>query len=317
MRLGEIRNILWEVLEENNKITIEHEPIYDGQAYRVKDYRKLMLALNVLAEQSWNDVNYKEIESIKEEYGMEDDIIELPKDKFNQLNSYVSSLNSKLPFYVSILETMVDEQEKHAINIKLSESIKDIGGLTEANKRLNKILNLYNADGQFDFKGFDSGTSWYVVVATGVLSYRFFIAGLDIAQKYFDMKKSYFESGKAKLDLQAASEKETIDKADLESYQKRRLQLLIEDEVKKSIEKIGIGTNDKNELTIKIIKATGQLVKELDEEGTEFHLSLDPPEYASEYMGSLVIDYSKIPTLNGKKEEIKQIEAPKDEEVEE
>lgn len=303
MRLGEIRNILHEVIKEDNKISIEHEAIFGGQAQTVKNYGPIISALDVLANLSWNETDYAPIELIKKEYGTEVRGVQLPQDKFSQLNAYVVSLNSKLPLYISILETMVQGQDEHTINIKLSDSIKDLNNLTATNTRLGKILDLYNADGQFDFKGFDKGTDWYVVVATGILSYRFFIAGLDISQKYFETRKVYFESENAKLDLQAALDKEDVTKTDIESYQKRKMELLIKDEVKKAIDKIGVGANNKNELITKIIKATEKLVKELDEEGTEFHLSLNPPEYANEYMGSLVIDYSKMPVLNNKKEE--------------
>lgn len=314
MRLGETRNILWEVLTEDNKISLEHEPIFGGQAQIVKNYGPVMSALEVMSELSWNTTDYAPIEAIKNEYDTKLKEIQLPQDKFNQLNSYISALNSKLPVYVSILETMVEDQDQHTINIKLPESIEKLDDLTNTNKRLSKILELYNADGQFEFKGFDKGTDWYVIVAVGVLSYRFFIAGLDIAQKYFDTRKSYFESESAKLDLRAALDKEDITDTDLENYKKRKMSILIKDEVENAIKKIGIGTNNKNELTTKIIKATESLIKELDEEGTEFHLSLNPPEYASEYTGSLVIDYSKMPVLNnGKKDEkVKEIAQAKE-----
>ncbi len=313
MRLGETRNILWGVLTEDNKILLEHEPIFGGQAQIVKNYGPVMVALELMSELSWNKTDYAPIEAIRNEYNVQLEEVQLPQDKFNKLNAYISSLNATLPVYVSILETMVKDQDQHTINIKLPESIKKLDDLTATNKRLSKILELYNADGQFEFKGFDKGTDWYVIVATGVLSYRFFIAGLDIAQKYFDTRKSYFESESAKLDLRAALNKEDVTDTDLDNYKNRKMSILIGDEVKKAIEKIGIGSNNKNELTTKIIKATESLIKELDEEGTEFHLSLNPPEYVSEYMGSLIIDYSKIPVLNnGKKDEkVKQIDQAK------
>lgn len=313
MRLGEIRNILQEVLTEDNKISIEHEPIFGGQAQIVKNYGQLISALDILAGLSWNESDYSPIELIKKEYGTEVLEAQLSQEKFSQLNSYATALNPKLPLYISILETMVDDQNEHTINIKLSGSIRNLDSLTATNTRLGKILDLYNADGQFEFKGFDKGTDWYVVFATGVLSYRFFIAGLDIAQKYFETRKSYFESENAKLDLQAALDKEDVTETDIDSYKKRKMEMLIKDEVKKAIDIIGAGTNNKNELTSKIIKATEKLVKELDEEGTEFHLSLNPPEYANEYMGSLVIDYSKMPVLKHRKDEdVKQIAQAKE-----
>lgn len=49
-------------------------------------------------------------------------------------------------------------------------------------------------------------------------------------------------------------------------------------------------------LQTKLVNATTQLIKELGE-GTEFHLSLNPPAYAKEQAGQLVIDYKKMETL--------------------
>ena len=57
----------------------------------------------------------------------------------------------------------------------------------------------------------------------------------------------------------------------------------------------------------KLVKATTKLVEILGE-GTEFHLSLNPPEYVSEQAGQLVIDYKKIEALKFQTE-IKQIES--------
>lgn len=55
----------------------------------------------------------------------------------------------------------------------------------------------------------------------------------------------------------------------------------------------------------KLLMATKELIKELGD-GVEFHLSLNPPEYAEETAGSLTIDYKKMPAIETKKE-LKQI----------
>lgn len=309
MRLGEIKQILDKVLNEDKNIILINEPLNGGYTYRIAKYGSIIESLEILSKLAWNQLDYTPIQVIRDNYHIDQQEVQITQDEFNQLNSYISSLNEKIPLFMSILDTMVEKQDEQIINIKLTNKINKLDDLTKINTRLDDILKRYNADGQFEFKGFDKGTNWYVILATGVLSYRFLIAGLDIAQKYFDTRKSYFESEKAKLDLKAALDKEEITDEDLKGYKERRLSSLIKGEVESAIEKIGVGTNSKNELTLKIIQATTKLIKELDEEGTEFHLSLNPPEYAEEYMGSLTIDYSKMPVLNNgeKDEKLKQI----------
>ena len=65
----------------------------------------------------------------------------------------------------------------------------------------------------------------------------------------------------------------------------------------------------KDELFNKVVIATKELVKEMGD-GVEFHLSLNPPAYASEESGTLTIDYKKIKDeINQQVEKSKQIEA--------
>jgi hypothetical protein len=57
-----------------------------------------------------------------------------------------------------------------------------------------------------------------------------------------------------------------------------------------------------------LVIATKKLVEALGD-GAEFHLSLNPPEYAKEQSGQLTIDYTKI-------REIQKVETPKQAQLE-
>lgn len=311
MRLGEIKQKIDRVVNENRHIVLDQEDLYGGQAKLIKNYADVIEVINYISTLDWSDVKKDEVvNDLLSKYPVVESSQILPQEEFNKLNSYVSRINQKLLLYYAILETMVEKQDEKVINIKLPGKLKSFKDLNDANKRIEEILKLYNVDGQFEFIEFDKGTNWYVVMGVGVLSYRFLITGLNIAQKYLDTRKTYWESKKAKLDYQAClGEKEELTPDGLNAYMERRMKLLIQDEIESAILKIGAGSNNTNELQTKLIQATTKLIAELGE-GTEFHLSLNPPEYASEHSGKLVIDYKKIQALKPAEKQ-KVIDSPK------
>lgn len=313
MRLGEIKNIVGFILNENKNIKIEHEIIYGGQAYKVNNFLEIFEALDILSKQGWNTTDYSNVEIIKNKYITQGNPVILDASEFNQLSSYINDLNPKMPLYYSVLEYFSEKQDEKIINIQLPSKEFSFTELSEINKRLEDVLKCFNVDGPFKFRGFDKGTDWYIVLATGVLSHQYLIACLQITQEYLKTRTEYFKSEQAKLAYEASlsdnNSKESYDK-----YQEKYLNLLVKREVKKAIENIK-ETNGKSveELNSHLVIATKKLVKELGD-GVEFHLSLNPPEYAKERVGNLSIDYKKINMQERegiKDEKTKQIEASK------
>lgn len=311
MRLGEIKVNLERVLNDENKISVNAEAIFGGQAFAVKNFRDIKKALEILFDQEWNEADPSAVKKIISEH--ENTIeVQLPAAEFNQLNAYINSLNTKINIYYSILETMAEDQEEQIINVKLPEGkAYTLNDLAELNKRLDKMLKKFNVDGQFEFRGFDKGSAWYELYVCGALSYPFFIGCLKVAQEYFKTKTDYYNSEKAKLDYEASLKKtDKFSETDFKSYKDRRLELQIEKEITDMIEKID-KTNGHTvpELQAKLVGATTDLIREMGE-GIEFHLSFNPPEYAKEQGGSLEIDYINIRELNSAKDkEIKQLKA--------
>lgn len=310
MRLGEIKQIIDRVIADNATIVLKNEAQYGGQAQLVDNYADTISALEIVVGYDWSGFEESTLSEFQEAHPKAKSTT-LTQDEFNKLNKMVNAANQKLPIFYSILQTMVEPQNEQAINIKLPPDIRSLDDLSKQNKKIQDVLKLYNVDGQFDFQQFDRGTEWYVVATVGALSYKFLIAGLDIAQKYFETRKAHSESKTAELDYRAAVEKDSVTKQEIKEFTERKLKLLIESEVDEAIEKIGVGANNKNELGVKLVRATTALIKELDE-GTEFHLSLNPPAYADEVEGSITIDYSRITPLIAKKEtETQQLDGPK------
>jgi len=307
MRLGEIKNIIETVLTEDNQIIIENESLFGDQAYLIKNFQEIVNAYDILNDQSWNDVDDNQLKSVVEKYRAVENPVQLDQPEFNILNAYISTLNQKIPYYYSTLESVVQEQDEKIINIKLSEKINSLTGLNELNKRLEKTLKLFNVDGEFEFKGFDKGSDWYVILAAGFYSYQFLVHGLDIAKKFYETREAYYKSKDAELNYKASLKKEEeFSRKELEEYTKRRLDLIIEEKVNEAIEKIqNTNGKTKEELQNQLVRGVKELVKELGE-GTEFHLSLNPPEYITGSIGSLRIDYKKVRAIQ--EAEKKQIE---------
>lgn len=310
MRIGEIKNTLKEVLNQENKIEIRSENLYEGQAYQILNLQALIEALQIISVQEWNEIDFAPIKDIVDQYQGIQKPVMISADEYNRLRSYVDGVNPNIPLYYSVLSSLSEEQSENTINVKLPDRIDSLKSLNELNDRLEKIFLRVNVDGKFEFKGFDKGTEWYVFIAGGVLTYRFLLACLKIAQEYFKTRKEYFESEKAKIAYKVY-EKE-LKKGELSEYQKKYLDVFIEEKIEEAISKIGTNGHTPPELHTKLVKATTDLIKELDS-GTEFHLSLNPPAYAREVAGELRIDYQKLQELKPQEEtETKQLEAPEE-----
>lgn len=314
MRLGEIKQIVFKVIDESGNLIIENEELYGGQANKVKNYFDLFSALEILRGQKWNTLDYSPIKQILESHPLENQEDQLNQDEFSKLKEYVSSLNQKMPYFTSIIDSVVEKQDEKIINIKLPDGINSLSGLSEINKRLETTFKLFAIDGQFDFVGFDRGTDWYSILAVGLLSYQNIIQCLDIAKRFFETKESYFKSKEAELSYRASlREGEKFDEEDLRKYCERRSDLMIEDQAQEATKKMSdLHGKTQAQLQTDMIKGINELVKELSK-GTEFHLSLNPPEYVRGSFGGLQIDYKRIQQI--RTEEAKAIGNDKQKEL--
>lgn len=314
MRLGEIKQKIDKVISENKIILVKNEPLYGEQAQKVTNYSEIMDVLELLAVLEWNDIQIDEItDQLLSKYPKANLTETLPLDDFNKMSSFIGRINEKLPFYYSILETMVEKQDECVINVKLPEGINTLEDLTVFNRRISKLFKSFQIDGEFEFNKFDKGSSWYEMCAIGILTYPYFIACLKIAQEYFKAESEYFKSREAKISYEASKASAAKDKElEFDNYKTQWLEAFIREEVRQLInEKLKETNGETNEsLQTKLVVATTSLVKELGE-GTEFHLSLNPPAYASEQAGQITIDYKKInKTQSLKSKKIAEIEAP-------
>ena len=309
MRLGEIKSELKQVLDNNNKITVKATQMYGGQLYKVDNFNLLIKNLKMLHLQKWNNLNFSNMEVIINKYGTDKKDALLENPDYSNLQRYVSEINQYIPVFYGLLETMVPDQEEHIINVKLSDAqAKSLTTLSGMNKDLETLLKTITVDGDYVFKGFDVGTSWYVILITGGVAYKLIVAAIDLAQKFFGAVEKYYNAKEARLHYLAALKKEPT-KKELEEYAAKVIDLKLEASIEDIVTKLGIDQNDRESRT-KVKIAVNMMIKQM-EKGTEFHLSLNPPKYAKEINGEIAINYEEIRAMNA--EEVAQIEHKEDE----
>jgi len=313
MRLGEIKQKLDYLVNENNQIIIESKPIFEGQAHILNKYKDIIEVLEILKNQEWNDLDFTPVQTVIGNHPPRRNKIQVTQEEYNQLNTYISSLNQKLPYYFSILSTIVEDQDEKCINIKLPGNLDTFDDLNKLNKSFDDTLVLFNIDGEFSFSGFDKGTDWYIVCANGILTCQFFISCLKLAQEMLKTRAEYFKSEEARLSFEAS--KASVESLTRQKFDRDWEKLYLDEKIEEIIKKIGDNNGaTPQETHSKLLKGTEKLIKQLGE-GVEFHLSLNPPSYASEVQGSLEIDYKKIQQMRAEKAKIEgknqQKELPK------
>ena len=312
MRIGEIRKIIKSSTNTTGQLVVDAEALYGGQAYIIKNFNKLVDALEIVSTQAWNDISFENVAAVFEKFPSKPEATTLNQADYNTINGYVNSVNAKMTIFSNVIDSLTEDQNPQVINIKLPDKINTLKDLSTINSKLEKLFKEFSIDGEIKLVGFDRGSDWYIICLAGLETYRIFIAALKIAQEYFTVKKNYYESKQAELDYKAGLNKpDDYSEKGLKEYQKKRLNLEIEDKVSTVLDEVtDRNGHAKEELFNKLIIATKELIKEMGE-GVEFHLSLNPPAYASEEDGELKIDYIKIrEELNQKTEKTKQIEAP-------
>lgn len=304
MRLGEIKNILSAVLNDKQNIKIVVEPKYGNQVYLIKNYNALMKALKVLNDQPWNTSDFNPIEQLFAKYGDAEQSVALEAQDYNRISQYINAINPKIPYFFGILSSMVPKQDEQIINIKLpNNSIKDFKSLSAENDDLNKLLQSINLDGDYEFRGFDIGSSWYTVLILGYLTYKALLAAINLAQKYYGAKEAYYKSETARIAYEAIKKEKPKEK-DLKNFADDYIKLKIDADVESISLEIGLKPDDDLSKT-KIRKTVDLLIAQM-EKGTEFHLSLNPPKYAEESEGKISLNYEEIRQIN--EQEVAQIE---------
>ena len=214
MRLGELKKILDKATDDNWILVFDVEDLYGGQRFKIKGFSDLITALNQLIKLSWVEKfddeeknNFKFIESYYNTYRQYQTLETSPEQK-NILNTIINNINTQLPLFCSILDSLVEEQDEQIINIKLPLDVtKDFAALNKFNKKLEDVFHVLikhkGLGGDIKFKGFDIGSAWYQISITdGMTVYLAFMGILSLAHKVIKMRKEWYESENIKHHIQ-------------------------------------------------------------------------------------------------------------------
>ena len=300
MRLGEIKKELDRVIDANYKIQIHGEALYGGQAQRVNNYADIIRVLEILKDQEWNEQDYTNIKSIIQTHGVESESEVLGSGEFNNLTAYVGALNTYVSIYYHIISSSVEEDDKYQINIKLPDTVDSLKDLSSTNSSVEGLMKIYKFFGLcYTFKGIEKGSIFYAILVSGAIeAYPLILMSLHVSQEVFKTRREFFDSESARINfemLKAKQDKYTFEDYKKE-YEKQEIDQKVKDELSKVDEKTLNGRTHAEAHT-NLVKAVTELVKQMDG-GTEFHLSLNPPEYAKESQGRLEINYKKIKEQN-------------------
>jgi|APMI01.1.fsa_nt_gi hypothetical protein len=311
MRIGKFNQILQLATEESGTLQTSGEPIYGGQAYRIKNFKrkaKLVEALDQLKLLP----DTADASTVKLILGHASEEEFLPETtQHDQIVALFTQINTKLPDYSEIAKSFSPDQEETIINVKLPDGLDSIEQLQKFNGRLSDIFKKFNINGKFKVVGFDKGSEWYEILIVGIELFNFVIASVDLSLRIIEFRDNRKDSDDLRLArkaLDASNKNNTL-------TENKLLKGMVDEKISEDVGRIvdDLGCPDgreKPETVSMIVGAVKELIKEIDN-GAEFHLSLNPPEYAKENGGGkLTIDYKSIPKIEISKEK-KQIDAGK------
>ena len=326
MRLGVLRKIIDETTDDNIQLIFEAESVVSGHLYHISGYNTLITALETLADQPWLKIDTEILEGITEAYGKTATEVQISQEHFGVLSEIVGKINQALPVFYGILETLVDEQDEHIVNIKIpADSIRDLDALSKFNKELQEVFKLIvkhkGLRGDIEFKGFDTGSSWYkMLIVGGTMVYGAFMGGIEIAEGMIEVRKVWYETEAIRLSLEAEKRKQAkkgeapapVTKDEIKRSIDEMFEIKIEEQVGLLIANLSESPNDLKEMKVSITMGLHKLIA-LMENGTEIHPSLNPPEFIKQDDEQrFEIDYKRLKKSLAKKEKPPQIENQSD-----
>ena len=327
MRLGVLKNIIDEATDDNIHLKFEVQNLYEGKLFEIRGYKTLISALEILADQPWLDTDTKPLDNLIKEHGNTAAKMQVSPQHHNALSQIDNQVNQKLPIFYGILTELVDEQEEEIVNIKIPEdNIGDLESLSKFNKELQEVFKLIvkhkGLRGDVDFKGFDVGSSWYeILIIGGPLVYSAFMGVIEIADRLIQTRKSWYESEDIRLSVKAkkrelAKKDETPEpptQKEIADHVNGLFEISAEELVAELIDKFPEPPNDPQEMQNSILMGLNKVIA-LIEKGTEFHPSLNPPEFVKQNGEQRFhVDYERLKKSLEKKEEPAQIEDQSDE----
>lgn len=313
MRIGRFNQIVNAATDANGELQTNGVAKHAGQVYVIKKFNakaKLVLVLQemdlLLASTSESTISIFTKNKNKS-------TIEVDAAQHSEIASLFAQINTKLPVYSELAEHFSPDQEETVINVKLPGGISSLAELQTFNKRLDTLFKKFNVTGNFKIVGFDAGTEWYQILIDNSGLFSLFISSVSLALQAIDFRDSRKDSDDLRLAKKAIDARDSSNDITEQKLLNSMVDEKIAEDTEKVVDELGCPDGrEKPETLSMVIGAVKELVKEIDK-GTEFHLSLNPPEYAKENgsngMPAITIDYKSIPKIETPETEVAQLDA--------
>lgn len=302
MRIGVLYNIVKNAASDENKLVLLASPIYNNQAYVIKNFGKLSEALDELKKHNLILVDIPESVDALLSDNLRRNTLEVDSVSYNSLLSYVNSVNSTLPIVMKVLGEFTPQQDEYAFNVRVPDNLKTINDFTKFNDRIAKIFQKFGVSkDDILVTGFAAGSKWYeFILENADWIVPTIISCIQLALDVLHYKKDAKNSDEVKTAVTIINNNYAADNQKI--TESAYIEQLVEEKVKVGVEErlreLGgsIGGKEQEESATMLVQATTELIKELDK-GTEFHLSLNPPDFVKTdgQKTSFSIDYSSIP----------------------
>jgi len=313
MRIGRFNQIINAATNESGELQTDGVAKLGGQVYLIDNFdTKASLVLELQALGLLPSDTAESTISI-----FEDNIyaktLEVETMQHNEIVNLFTKINAKLPIYLEITENFSPDQEETVVNVKLPSGVSSLADLQTFNKRLDTLFKKFNITGNFKVVGFDAGTEWYQVLIDNPELFSIFISSVSLALQAIDFRNSRKNSDDLRLAKKALDTRDPKNDVTEQKLLNSMVDEKIEEDTEKTIDELGYPDGrDKPETLSMVIGAVKELIKEIDK-GTEFHLSLNPPEYVKENgtsgVPAITIDYKLIPKINAPAIEPAQLKA--------
>lgn len=308
MRVGEFHQILQDATNEDGTLQTNGEAIYGSQVFRISKFSLKARLINAIDNLGLmpEAADKATIDLINSHSG--DDVFLAEASQHDQIVLLFKLLNPELPVIAKTVKSFSPKQEEQIINIKLPAEISTFKELHEYNKSIEAVFKKFGITSGAKIKGFDVGTEWYQVLIESSPLFKYFVGAAGIAWFAIKTRKMWYESEQTRLTVLSMKDKDK--KVDDKSYVDSLINKLINEEATKLVEQLGTPDNREVPETISMVEGGVKAIVEEIDNGSEFHLSLNPPEYLAESKDGRLfkINYSQIPKIE-KLEKAKEISA--------
>ena len=325
MRANELKIIIDRAIDESKMLVFSPEGLYGGNRFSLEGCGDFIAALEQLIKQPWIVGVDKRAQQLIDRYNKRQSIrdIEISPEEHDVFYNLVQIINQHMHVFYGTLESVTQEQEQDFVNIKIpQEYTQSIEDLSQFNKGLQEILKLIVSHkgfrGDVSFVGFDSGTKWYVIKISLPIALFGFMVSVQIAHEMIATRKTWFESERARIAYEMTKRKAESSKGEKkpptpQEYVDEAVEIQKEEKIDELIERVKDEiSNNEPEMRNSLSAGIDKLV-DLMEKGTEFHPSLNPPEFIEQdERGVFQLDYERLQKfLATQKKDVKQIEQSK------